>query len=159
MLLPLPWCSPATMGSSRAAKPYPAHLTTQPIELYFMFNNLAGIISNFAATSTTGQWNLADTSLSFLYGTFADPAQYKSTKYFYATLMPFDHIYPFSLTAAPASGVIPKVDIPLRGLRNGEIREAMIHLGPDTAALTDPYTGYEIGNISLMYAGQKIWST
>lgn len=159
ILLPLPWSSPATLGSSRAAKPYPAHLTTQPIELYFMFNDLSNIISNYSATSASGKWTLADTSLSFLYGTFADPAQYKATKYFYATLLPFDHIYPFSLTAAPASGVIPKVDVPLRGLRNGEIREILLHVGDADKSLSDPYSGFEIGNLTLLYAGQKIWST
>lgn len=161
MLLPLPWCSPATLGTSRAAKPYPAHLTTQPIELYFMLNDLAQVIQNYSPTSATTKWNLADVSISFLYGTFADPAQYKATKYFYATLMPFDHIYPIQWDGATQNtqGVLPTVDVPLRGLRNGEIREVLLHVGDQANAIPDPYSSYEIGQISLFYAGQKIWST
>jgi hypothetical protein len=114
-----------------------------------------------------GTWQLAGVEISFLYGTLADPIQYKNTKYFYQTLMPFDHIYNFTykIPAAGAGGGVQNSEnpggysIPLRGLRNGEIRELMFHVGDSADAVGNPYKSVEVGKISLLYAGQKIWST
>ena len=161
-MLPTPWSTPAAIGSAHQAHPYPAHLTTSPLEYYFNIRAPQEVVEKAEFYSRRGiayhanqGIHLSKATLRFMYGAMAAPQEYRAVISKYPTTFTYDYNY-------SAISDDSKLSFAFRGLRNGEIREMTLRVAPDVfthyaGALSNPYMALKLKNLELTYAGQVIW--
>lgn len=161
-MLPTPWSTPAAIGSAHQAHPYPAHLTTSPLEYYFNIRAPREVVEKAEFYSGRGipyDVNqgivLHKATLRFMYGAMAAPQEYRAVISKYPTTFTYDYHY-------SATSDDNKLSFAFRGLRNGEIREMTLRVAPEiftnyTGEVSNPYMAVKLKNLELTYAGQVIW--
>lgn len=145
-LFNMPWCS---LDGNKQPKPYPLHLTTQPLEIDVLFRDRASVSSDTSLT-------IVGARIIFTYETLANMNLYKNTVYKYNFSAPYHIAYGAKKVDTSDS----KVHLDLSGIRNGEITELRLlvrKVGTYAEERRNRYKGVKLSEVELTYAGQRIW--
>lgn len=137
-LIPLPFSQILCEGSN-GAKPYPSHMTTEPLDVEIKWK-----VANTAFP--TGSIINSATLIPY-YTNLGSASAYKMKMYKYPMPLPYDYTYPVPVGNATERTVV------LSGFRNGECSQLRIML----TAGQHNWLGYKMKDLTLRYAGEVIW--
>lgn len=144
LLLPLPWCSPASDPKKRP-KPFPAYMLKTPIELEFRFRSKIEVVTKLADYDA----KISSAKVVYEYASLGAQTEYKNAVYKY----PFQSKYFLREYVTKDSQ-----EIVLKGVRNGETTQLRFAYIPDFQYnAASYYAGYRMDNLRLEFGGQVIW--